>query len=239
LPQFCGGQVGYEFDWERMSGEIAACRDCFVYTPPYRSQVARGLASEIPFMSESAENYRRIDTFGSAGDGDGDGVLRGTSTFYLRASTGHDVRRDGRFSVSKKLDHSSWYWRPELKERLSYTIQCIESLPYRRLGLVRAFVYENTFLPTHRDSPPELGCDQSQSVGLSLVPATGGVPVLVWEEAGGMVRELHGHCLLLDDSKWHGVPMTAGRRVTIRIFGDLDYAKLPGGTGLPQEYRAG
>jgi len=27
---------------------------------------------------------------------------------------------------------------------------------------------------------------------------------------------------MFDDSKWHGVPMTRGTRITMRIFGELD-----------------
>jgi hypothetical protein len=220
---FVAQALDCRFDHARIAREVMACKEFFVYTPPYERQVAGAMSGEIPFMSESDQNYRRIDTYEQRGAA---GRLAGVNIFYLRNSTANDATRDSRFSVNKKLPHSSWFWREELKERIAYTIECIESLPYRSLGLIRAFVCDNTFMPTHRDSAPEWGCDSSQSIGLSLIPATGGVPMLIWDDAAGEVRELHGHCLLFDDSKWHGVPMTRGTRVTLRVFGELDYERL-------------
>jgi hypothetical protein len=37
---------------------------------------------------------------------------------------------------------------------------------------------------------------------------------------------MHGHCLLFDDSRWHGVPMTRGTRITLRVFGELEFERL-------------
>jgi hypothetical protein len=31
---------------------------------------------------------------------------------------------------------------------------------------------------------------------------------------------------MFDDSRWHGVSMTRGLRITLRIFGELDYERL-------------
>ena len=223
-PQgFIAATLDYPFDYGRMAAEIEACREFLVYTPPYTGQVEGGLSGRIPFMSESADNYRRIDVFEG---GAAPRSLRGASIFYLRNSNEGDVVRRSPYGFSKGLSHRSWYWRPELRERIGYTIECIESLPYRSLGLVRAFVCEDTFMPTHRDTAPDWGCDKSQSIGLSLIPATGGVPMLIWDDAAAQVRELHGHCLLFDDSKWHGVPMTRGARITLRVFGELELERL-------------
>jgi hypothetical protein len=226
-----GAALSCEFDYPRMASEILSCREHFVYTPPYQRQVDGALAGDIPFMSESEERYRAIDTL--AGGAIRSKRLRGVSIFYLRNSRDNDVMRDSRFSVTKALRHESWYWRPELDSRIAYTIRCIESLPYRTLGLIRVFVCENTFMPTHRDTEPEPGYDRSRALGLSLIPATGDVGMLIWDDAARRVRELNGHCLLFDDSKWHGVPMTRGTRITLRIFGDLDHAQLRGRLAEP------
>jgi hypothetical protein len=224
LPDgFIAGTLSYSFDYARIADEILACRDFFVYTPPYRHQVERGLTGAIPFRSESAENYRRIDTFE-----DGEirrRSLRGVKIFYLRNSRDGDVLKDSRFSVTKTLRHSSWYWRAEIAERIPYTMQCIESLPYRTLGLIRTFVCEDSFMPTHRDTfpDPRTGIvDRAKSIGISLIPATGGVGMKIWDAAAQRVREVPGHCLVFDDACWHGVPMTRGARITLRIFGELD-----------------
>lgn len=237
-PDFLGAPLDYAFDFPRIAAETLACAPFFVDTPPYPRQVEGGLSGEIPFMSESVRNYRRIDTYSDSGirrNG-----LPGARIFYLRNSHDHDVTRASSFRVTKGLNHSSWYWRPELRERIPYTIDCIESLPYRVLGLIRAFVCENTFMPTHRDTVPAVdgAYDRSRALGISLIPATGGVGMLIWDEASRAVRELHGHCLLFDDSKWHGVPMTQGTRITLRIFGELDPDRVAARLAARSQIRA-
>ena len=227
IPEnFVAAALGRKFDYPRMAREILSCREFFVYTPPYQRQIDGARSGDIPFMSESAARYGAIDTME-------DGAvrrkrLRGASIFYLRNSTENDVTRDSRFSVTKTLSHESWYWRPELKERIGYTVECIESLPYRTLGLIRVFVCEDTFMPTHRDTVPAEGYDRTKAIGVSLVPATGGVGMLIWDDVARAVRDVKGNCLLFDDSKWHGVPMTRGARITLRIFGNLDFDRLLG-----------
>ena len=225
-PALIAATVELGFDYRRIEQEIRACAEFFVDTPPYEGQVERGLSGEIPFMSESQDNYRRIDVYGR--DGVERHELRGAKIFDLRNSSESDVLRDARYSVTKGLSHDSWYWRPEIRERIPYTASCIESLPYRMLGLVRAFVCESTFMPTHRDTVPDGAgkYDRDKALGLSLIPSTGGVGMLIWDDAGRRVHEVRGNCVLFDDSKWHGVPMTRGLRITMRIFGELDHARL-------------
>jgi hypothetical protein len=224
LPSnFLAARLDCDFDHARIAREIMDCEEFFVYTPPYQWQVNDAISGEIPFMSESQANYRRIDTLEDAQIRKK--KLRGVRIFYLRNSTEGDVRKDSRFTVTKGLSHASWFWRPELAQRISYTIQCIESLPYSALGLIRVFVCDSTFMPTHRDTRPPVE-DRTKSIGISLIPATGGVGMLIWDDAKRRAHEVKGNCLLFDDSRWHGVPMTRGVRITMRIFGDLDYGRL-------------
>jgi hypothetical protein len=227
---FIAAPLDYAFDYDRMAREILSCEEFFADTPPYPYQIDGGLSGEIPFMTESAENYRRIDLYTRAGIERH--ALRGARIFYLRNSKDGDVTRDPRFKTTKTHAHASWFWRPELAPRIGYTIECIESLPYRTLGLVRTFVCENTFMPTHRDTVPDPAraepYDRSKAIGISLIPATGEVGMRIWDDAERRVHEVRGHCILFDDSKWHGVPMTSGTRITMRIFGELDSARLSG-----------
>jgi hypothetical protein len=91
------------------------------------------------------------------------------------------------------------------------------------------FVSEDTFMPTHRDSgaaAPGETVDRSKAIGISLIPATGGVGMDIWDPVEERVHNISGHCLLFDDSRWHGVPMTSGVRITMRVFGDLDVERL-------------
>lgn len=180
------------------------------------------LSGRIPFVSESVANYESIDTFGA--DGIRRNGLASARTAYLRESTELDVRRHPSFKLTKGLPHASWYWRPELADRIPYTIRCIESLPYRAVGLVRAFFYKNTFMPTHRDTIPDAdgNYDRRKALGISLVPTTGQVGLRIWDDEKRKAVEFKGNALLFDDSKWHGVPMTTGLRITLRIFGDLE-----------------
>ncbi len=218
--------LDYSFDYARMASEIRGAADFFIDTPPYQWQVTKGLAGEIPFRSASREDYLRIDSYGDCGVERR--KLRSAKVFYLRNSTVNDVLRDPRFSVNKNLPHESWLWRPELSERIAYTIAAVESLPYRHIGLVRAFVCQDTFMPTHRDTLPDAGgrYDVERALGISLIPSTGNVGMLIWDQARNRVHELAGHCLMFDDSKWHGVPMTRGTRITLRIFGELDFERV-------------
>jgi len=218
--------LDYRFDHARMANEILGTADFFIDTPPYQWQVTKGLAGEIPFRSASREDYLRIDSYGN--DGVERRKLRSAKVFYLRNSTVNDVRRDPRFSVNKNLPHGSWFWRPELAQRIRYTISAIESLPFRHIGLVRSFVWKDTFMPTHRDTVPDAAgrYDLDPALGISLIPSTGDVGMLIWDEARKKVRALAGHCLMFDDSKWHGVPMTRGARITLRIFGELDFESV-------------
>jgi hypothetical protein len=50
--------------------------------------------------------------------------------------------------------------------------------------------------------------------------------MLAWDDDRRAVEEVPGHCFLFNDAKWHGVPMTKGPRVTLRIFGEIDYGRL-------------
>jgi len=223
IPEgFIAATLDYPFDYGRIKSEIRSCKELFLYTPPYQRQVEAGLSGRIPFMSESAENYRRIDILER---GAGGSELRGVSIFYLRNSAEGDVLRRSPYGVTKGFGHGSWHWRPELEERIPYTIECIGSLPYKALGLVRVFVCQDPFMPTHRDVEPD-SYDKSRAVGVSLIPATGDVGMLIWNRVARRVEEVRGNCIVFDDSLWHGVPMTRGLRITIRIFGELDFERL-------------
>jgi len=221
-----GAALALDFDYARMAAEVDRCDEFFIDTPPYQRHIDGALAGAIPFRSESEANYRRIDVTVEREVRRKE--LRGVKIFYLRNSSASDVLARPGFAVTKTLGHASWHWRSELAERIPYTTACIESLPYRTLGLVRVFVCDDTFMPTHRDTDPEVNpdYDRSKAIGLSLIPRTGDAGMLIWNRTQRSVHELRGHCLLFDDSNWHGVPMTRGRRITIRIFGELDYARL-------------
>lgn len=40
------------------------------------------------------------------------------------------------------------------------------------------------------------------------------------------IHEVNGNAMLFNDSAWHGVGMVNGMRITIRVFGKIDYQKF-------------
>jgi hypothetical protein len=63
-------------------------------------------------------------------------------------------------------------------------------------------------------------------LGLSLIPLTGQVPLRIWSSTENAVKEVEGNAMLFRDSQPHGVPFTKDVRITIRIFGNIDFNDL-------------
>lgn len=215
--------LNFNFDNERIKQEILSTRSHWGVSPPWLSNINRALSGQV-FMSESAENYEKIDrlvkdTTVIRRD------LKGQYIFYMR-SHGDNPDQITRFDYTKQLQTEGWRWREELKPLLPYTIECIESLPYNSIGCIRVFITENTFFATHRDygwGTEALSKDYDRCFGLSIIPDTGGVPMKIQSFETGTVHEIPGNAMLFNDSAWHGVGMVEKTRITIRVFGDIDY----------------
>jgi hypothetical protein len=152
--------------------------------------------------------------------------LLGFYTLYLRSPGDENLFLERSFKITKHLDHSNWVWRDSLRSLIPYTIEKISTLPFKKIGLIRVFITENTFFPTHYDYDPKYPIDITKSLGISLVPLTGGVPLKIWSGVDKQIKEVHGHAHIFRDSQPHGVPFTDQTRITIRIFGDIDYNGL-------------
>jgi hypothetical protein len=88
------------------------------------------------------------------------------------------------------------------------------------------FITENTFFATHRDygwGKNKLSEDYDRCFGLSIIPDTGNVPMKIQSFKNKEVYDISGNAMLFNDSAWHGVPYVSGTRITIRIFGEIDY----------------
>ena len=44
--------------------------------------------------------------------------------------------------------------------------------------------------------------------------------------ATGKIHEVSGNAMLFNDSAWHGVGIVNDTRITIRVFGKIDYQKF-------------
>lgn len=219
--EILAAKLNLECDYDAITKEILGCASQWRYTPPYKYQLEHELNKE--FDLASTEDYSNIDY--TIAPEDGTQIRRGgggAHIFYLRKCKSTDSQS---FSITKHLPHSDWEWRDDID--ISYTKKFIDSLPFKSLGMIRVFIFSDTFLPVHKDykTTEVLGHseDYDKCLGLSIIPTTGDVPMKIWSNKLNRAVEVPGNAMLFNDSVVHGVPKTTGIRITIRVFGDIDY----------------
>ena len=135
-------------------------------------------------------------------------------SFYIKSS--NFVNRA--YSKSKQFTLEDSVYNPEIGNRLEYTKKIIEDLPFTDIGLIRVFLTENTFLPTHNDGFHK---EKFRNLGISLVPVHSKAPLKYFDKENNKVESIFSSAFLFDDSNFHGIPMVDGFRIDIRIFGNL------------------
>lgn len=211
------------FDYEKIKNEILSTREFWDHSPPYDFNIDAAKQGKI-FPAEAIEMYDKID-FQDKFALRTTKELRGQYIFYMRY---HPTNKSkvSRFDITKNLTVDEWKWRPEIIDRTPYFKNCIESLNYNHIGCIRVFITENTFFPTHRDygwEQEQLNTNYDACFGLSIIPDTGNVPMKIYSFATKQVHEIFGNAMLFNDSAWHGVSMVEGIRITIRVFGQINY----------------
>lgn len=208
-------------DYEKITQEIINNSNEWRYIPPYKYQLEHELNKE--FDLASPEDFMNMDY--TVAPEDGTQIKRGgggAKIFYLRKCTTTDSQS---FSITKYFPHSDWVWRDDIN--IPYTKQFIDSLPFTSLGMIRVFIFSDTFLPVHKDykTADVMGHseDYDKCLGLSIIPATGDVPMKIWSQKLNKVVSVPGNAMFFNDSVVHAVPKTNGIRITMRIFGDIDY----------------
>jgi hypothetical protein len=204
--------IEIDYDHDLVMKEILSCRDLFVDIPPYQNWIDLAKQRKI-FMVESKERYDSITVQNK-------NVLVKKSihppqSFYIKSS-------DAKFqpySKSKKLNFDNSTWNFLIGDRLKYTKFLIENLPFEEIGLVRVFILENTFLPTHHD---KIICNINSNLGISLVPIHSGSPLMIYDRELDKIESVFSSAFLFDDSNLHGIPMVNGLRIDIRIFGKFN-----------------
>lgn len=226
VTDITAAQLNLDFDYDRMAKEMMSLRSCWIHTPPKDSFINAALEGKI-FKADSEELYKKIDV--NVNGKIEEKELRGQYVFYLREHV-NNKENVTNFEYTKSLSEDGWDWISSIKEQIPYTISCIETLPYEYLGLVRVFVTYNTFFPTHRDSMMgkelKLSTDYDRCLGVSLIPQTGNVPMSIYSFKEDKTYDVYGNSMIFNDSAPHGVRFTSDCRITIRIFGKVDFQRF-------------
>lgn len=226
VKKILAASLNFDFDYDRIKKEILNTRDFWSHSPAYDFNIQAAKIGSI-FAADSLDNYDKID-YQNTFHKHVSKSLRGQYIFYMRFHQDND-KKISRFDTTKNLSIEGWRWRQEIVEKTPYLKACIENLPYSHIGCVRIFITENTFFATHRDygwGKEELSKDYNACFGLSIIPDTGGVPMKIYSFDTRTVHEVYGNAMLFNDSAWHGVSMVDGIRITIRVFGEIDYQKF-------------
>ena len=121
---------------------------------------------------------------------------------------------------AKSVNFDSWNWDSNLT--IPYTRSIIDSLPFSPLAAVRVVYFPDVPCMEHTDWDDTT--DLKHTLGLSIIPNTGNTYCNVWSEKLGEYRRIPGNAMLLNDSIRHNVPCSNGTRITMRLFGKIDYS---------------
>lgn len=120
---------------------------------------------------------------------------------------------------AKSGDADSYQWN---RLSIPYTKSIIESLPFKQLTAVRVVYFPDVPCVEHTDWD-DTG-DHVHTLGLSIIPSTAGTWCEVWNEQLNDYVAIPGNAMLLNDSIKHRVPKGIGTRITMRVFGEVDYS---------------
>lgn len=193
-----------------MTKEILSCSEFFFEIPPYESWIKLAMENKIP-MVETLERYESI-TFIKDGKIIRKEIPPPKSLYLKRPKSEFQT-----YTLSKIFDAGHCSWNENILDKIPYTKSVIESLPFTKIGIVRVFVTENTFLPTHDDKISIL----KNNLGISLVPIDSGSPLVIFDRESHTRYSVFSSSFIFDDINLHGIPMVLGLRIDVRIFGEF------------------
>jgi len=145
------------------------------------------------------------------------GITVTAYSLFLRLS---QSETDYSYRGAKSADFNSWSWDYDLPA--PYTRTVINSMPFNSLGTVRVVYFPSVPCVEHTDWDDP--ADTKHTLGLSLIPNTANTYCNVWCEKQNQYIPIFGNAMLLNDSIKHNVPAGDGTRITMRVFGDIDYS---------------
>jgi hypothetical protein len=138
-------------------------------------------------------------------------------SLFLRTSSEHE---DYSYRGAKNARYDTWAWNTDLD--ISYTRSIIESIPFKPLATVRVVYFPQVPCVEHTDwDNPD---DTEHTLGLSIIPDTADTYCNIWSEKDNSYLAVPGNAMLLNDSIKHSVPRGTRTRITMRIFGEIDYS---------------
>lgn len=223
-------KLNLDLDYKRIIDEILSCHDAFIPTPPKEIVIDDGLDGRV-FLVADKQIYKNSDYIDATNNIITKNI-KGPNIFYLRISN-NVLDNIESYAKSKQKNIDEYTWRLDLLDKISYTKNIIENM-FTKIGIVRVFVTKDTFIPAHRDygdlskyyKMKYFSTEYQKVLGLSLIPSTGDVPMKIYSPLYNKVVDVPGNAMLFNDSAFHGVPVTNGYRITIRIFGELDYSQF-------------
>ena len=132
----------------------------------------------------------------------------------------------------KATNYESWSWDETLD--IPYTRSVIDAMPFKVLGPVTIVYFPEAAVIPHVDWDDRT--DTKHSLALSFIPDTAGVSCDVWIEELQKFVSIPGHAMLLNDGIVHKVAKPKGTRITMRIFGEMDYSYFKDNIDLNQCY---
>jgi hypothetical protein len=146
-----------------------------------------------------------------------DGVDVTAYSLFLRKT---NESMDYSYRGAKSVDYNSWLWNYSLD--IPYTREVIQSIPFKRLGAVRVVYFPEVPCVEHTDWDD--ANDNEHTLGLSIIPNTAETYCNIWSERERKYLPIPGNAMLLNDSIKHWVPQGKGTRITMRVFGEINYS---------------
>ena len=137
-------------------------------------------------------------------------------SLFLRKSS---IQTEYRYRGAKSADFSSWDWDWDVD--IPYTRSVISTIPFVTLGTVRIVYFPSIPCMEHTDW--DNVSDVRHTLGISIIPDTANTHCNVWSEKENQYVSIPGNAMLLNDSVRHNVPAGTGTRITMRLFGEIDY----------------
>lgn len=182
------------------------------------------MAEEVAFAKHST----KCSTYDLPEVGDPPEILDAHSLLLRKSS---ETTEYGALAI-KATNYESWEWDYSLD--IPYTRSVIDAMPFKVLGPVTIVYFPEAGVIPHVDWDDP--ADTKHSLAITLLPDPAGVSCDVWIEELQKFVSIPGHAMLLNDGVIHKVAKPKGIRITMRLFGEMDYSYFKDNIDINQCY---